>query len=419
MFRFCFVYLGLYCLCTQVITVFGGILTGPTSDLSGARFLRPLVDRVAADVFGLAGPLVHAATASSDRRTDWVLVFVLMMIASAVTVIWSVSARGRTRHPALFTWSRLFLRFALAGQLLLYGVAKIVLAQMPSPPLSTLMTPFGELTPMGVLWSSVGASPAYEVVVGCTETIGGILLLIPATTALGALVSSVALTQVFVLNMTYDVPVKIMSCHLLVIGVFLLAPDLRRLADVLLSLRAVEPVRRAPIFGSRRANACFVVAQISLALWMAIPIVQSGIDSRDTHGDTRDKPALYGMWEVESFSADGRTVPLSVTEDKLWRRVFFEYAGEMKYQRMDDAFGIYLAAVDMDSHMIELRRYGNSGQSSTLAIALLDGDRLRMSGVLEGQGVAITLRKVDTSDLPLKGRGFHWVQDYPYNPDSR
>ncbi|GGL46769.1 hypothetical protein GCM10011588_72050 [Nocardia jinanensis] len=42
---------------------------------------------------------------------------------------------------------------------------------------------------------------------------------------------------------------------------------------------------------------------------------------------------------------------------------------------------------------------------------------LRIS--LEGQGVTITLRKADTSDLPLKGRGFHWVQDYPYNPDSR
>ena len=76
---------------------------------------------------------------------------------------------------------------------------------------------------MGVLWSSIGSSPAYESFAGCAELLGGILLIVPRTTTLGALVCLADMTQVFMLNMTYDVPVKLLSFHLILLSLFLLA----------------------------------------------------------------------------------------------------------------------------------------------------------------------------------------------------
>jgi hypothetical protein len=106
---------------------------------------------------------------------------------------------------------------------------KAVPLQMPFPFLTRLVEAYGNFSPMGNLWAFVGASRPYESFVGCAEMLGGLLLIVPRTTILGALVSLADLTQVFVLNMTYDVPVKLLSFHLLLMALFLLAPDLRRL----------------------------------------------------------------------------------------------------------------------------------------------------------------------------------------------
>jgi UPF0716 family protein affecting phage T7 exclusion len=59
---------------------------------------------------------------------------------------------------------------------------------------------------MGVLWASMGSAPAYEIFTGCAEVVGGLLLIVPRTVTLGALISLAAMILLFVLNMTYDVP---------------------------------------------------------------------------------------------------------------------------------------------------------------------------------------------------------------------
>jgi hypothetical protein len=43
-----------------------------------------------------------------------------------------------------------------------------------------------------VLWASIAASRSYEVFTGCVELLGGILLFIPATAPLGAIISLAA-----------------------------------------------------------------------------------------------------------------------------------------------------------------------------------------------------------------------------------
>jgi hypothetical protein len=66
----------------------------------------------------------------------------------------------------------------------------------------------------------------------------GFLLIFPRTTMLGALVGLADMIQVFMLNMTYDVCVKTTSFHLLLLSLFLLAPDLPRLFTFFFALAA-------------------------------------------------------------------------------------------------------------------------------------------------------------------------------------
>ena len=109
--------------------------------------------------------------------------------------------------------------------------------------------------------------------------------------------------QVFMLNMTYDVPVKLFAFHLILLSCFLLAPDLQRLANVLLLNRATAPVPAAQLFRSVRANRIAWIAQILLGLWLVdleCPRGSTGLEIYRGQGVRRS--AFYGIWEVNQMS---------------------------------------------------------------------------------------------------------------------
>jgi hypothetical protein len=104
--------------------------------------------------------------------------------------------------------------------------------QMPFV-LNRLVEPYGNFSPTGALWAQVGISQPYQMLLGAAEVLGGQLLLLPRTAAVGALVCAFDLTQVFILNMTHDIRLKSVSSQLLLLSLFLLAPYARRLFVVL------------------------------------------------------------------------------------------------------------------------------------------------------------------------------------------
>src|SRR5581483_8092524 len=185
-----------------------------------------------------------------------------LAVALAAAGIWSVMDQRRTNYNKLYDWFRIFVRFALAGQLFVYGLVKIAPMQMRFPALVQLLTPFGNFSPMGVLWSSIGASPAYEKFVGSAELLAGVLLVVPATSMLGALICLIDMVEVFTLNMTYDVPVKLFSFHLLLMAAFLLVPARLRLVRLCFLDCAVGPSITRKLFADRRANRIATATQI-------------------------------------------------------------------------------------------------------------------------------------------------------------
>jgi len=247
-FRFCVIYFGLYCLSNQILVSLFPIQKLNLPELDTLWPLRPIVMWTAAHVFRIAHPLIYTGSGSGDKTFDWVLSFCLLVFAAAATVVWSVLDRKRENYIAMHKWFRVFLRFALASQMLAYGMAKVVPLQMAFPYLAKLLEPFGNFSPMGVLWSSIGASPGYEILAGSAETLGGILLIFPRTIMFGALICLVDMIQVFMLNMTYDVPVKLFSFHLILMSLLLLAPEFSRLANFLFLNRAVEPSAQPELF---------------------------------------------------------------------------------------------------------------------------------------------------------------------------
>lgn len=183
-FRFSFVFLGLF------VLYFSPIWLQYLLFMKGAS---PLV-LGGMHIFRMAHP--PSTSAGYDGSYYWVEAFCALVIAVIATVIWSVLDRRRESYVTLYKWFRLAIRFALAALLFAYGVFKVLPAQMPFPNLFELVRPFGHFLPIQVLWTYMGSGPAYEIFAGCAEVLGGVLLLFPRTTTLGALICLADLTNV-------------------------------------------------------------------------------------------------------------------------------------------------------------------------------------------------------------------------------
>lgn len=414
--RFAVVYCVLFCvLIGQILFAFAGVVYDLLPDQAPIWPLlqsTPLLEWVGRTVFG-AETVFRPDSGSGDQAAIWVLMFCLLVVSAVVALLWSVLDRRRTAYPRLSAWFLTGLRWCLAGQMLFYGIAKAIPTQMPPPPLSALLQPFGELSPMSVLWLQVGSSPVYEILLGTAELLGGLLLLVPRTATLGALLSLVSMAQVFVLNMTFDVPVKILSFHLMVFSLILLAPQLRRFLDFFVLARPADPAVQPPLFTGQRANRYAGIAQAVLGVWLVAGIVQIGWSSWDEFGGGMPKPPLYGMWEVTEFRVDGQPVAPLLTDETRWRRVVVEMPGAVTLQAMDGRLVTVPATVDPAARTVTMPTAGPDSPPTVFTYDGPESGRLRFDGDLDGRAAVIEMRAVDPGEFRLNGPRFHWVQDYP------
>lgn len=318
-----------------------------------------------------------------------------LVIAAFATAVWSVLDRRRLQYTRLHQIFRYLLRFMLATIMIHYGVLKIIPVQMTSPlPLGALTQPLGDLTRMRLLWLFTGASSSYETLVGCAELLGAALLLLPRTTLLGGLICAANLSMVVVLNFCYDVHVKLISLHLLVMALLLVAPDVPRLANVFLFNRATEPARTPPLFTNRWLNQA---PQLLLLVFGLYTIVAGFRESWERYKPFHPlRPPLYGVWNVEELAIDGREVPPSA---ERWRRVTFGKPSQLRVENMIDQYESYKLTLNLKDRTMVL-----SGPRPASFSILPGEDEMTLEGTLDGHPTRVKLRK-----MALISKPFHWI----------
>jgi hypothetical protein len=381
--------------------------------------MRQLTLWTAAHLFHV--PATLHPTGAGDTAYDWVETFCILLIAVIATAVWSLFDRHSESYVTLHKWFRIFLRFTLAALMFFYASIKIFPIQMFYPPLAKLVEPYGNFSPMSVLWFSVGAAPAYEISTGCAELLGGLLLILPVTTTLGALVCVADLAMIFTLNMSYDVAVKLFSFHLLLIALFLVAPDCRRLISFFMTNRPTPPSTQPRLLRTARANRIALAVQLTFGLYLAIMNLNTGRQIWYTSGGGSPKPELYGIWNVDKMTIDGQLHPLLLTDVQRWHRMIFELYGDVEIQGMDDSVLNFTSSEK--TGVLDLRdtgpipQFGYSGRpglSGSFAMARPTPDQLTLDGSMGGHPIHAELKRVDLRKFTLVNRGFHWINEYPF-----
>ena len=422
-FRFGVVYLTLFALATQIS---GSVFPNPWFTYRGLGRLWPMRDIThwtARTVFGIDMPLDDVS--GGETVFFWIQWSWVIAAAVAIAVVWTLLALGaearsakadrRRTYESWRPWMRLTLRLVLAASLLEYGMTKVIPTQFPAPPLTTLVTPVGEMTLSALLWTTIGSAPAYQTITGCIEVLAGVLLLLPRTAALGALLGLVSLLQVLLLNLTFDIGVKLVTMHLIAMALILLAPEMRSLASVLIRLKPGSTVGRSVESGFSRIERRAAILPIALGVYLLGVQTYLNWNFWQVGGGGRPKSVLYGIWDVERLSVNGETAPAELNDyDRRWRRVIFDAPDELVVQRTDDSFARYGASFDRERGTIALTKGGGRTWASQWTFDRTADDRLTLNGEMDGHRIVAQLRLIDPSAFPLLNSSFRWIR--PHDP---
>ena len=406
-FRFACVYLVLYSFPWPI-----GLIPG-TQRLSDAysKIWELFIPWLGKSVFHLENVPV-ANTGSGDTLFSYLTLGCMVVLSVALTALWTVLARPK-QHEVLGHWLRVYVRYVLASVMLAYGMSKVFKSQFPEPSALRLMQPYGDSSPMALLWTFMGFSTPYTFFVGFAEVLGGFLLLFRRTTMLGALVVLAVMSNVVMLNFCYDVPVKLYSVHLWLMAAFILLPDVPRLVDFFLRNRPTLPATLTP-HGSRSAARLRLAGKVILAGYILFSATKTGYESWREYGDGRARNPLDGAYDVVELRINQTPVPETASPPQRWRRVGISTRGRLTIRHMDDSTQRY--RLENDSKASAFRVWPDTSTvKTTLAYHWADSTHLELHGALEGDSVSARLQKIPTTQFALLNRGFHWVSEVPYN----
>ena len=376
---------------------------------------QKLVPWTAQHILHISQPVALTFTGSGDTTYFYVRTLCLLVLALAATIVWSMLDRSRENYQKLHQWLRLYLRLILGSTLLGYGAYKVIPSQFPPMWQWRYLEAYGDSSSMGFLWTFMSASKSYTIFAGSVEMLGGILLFMPRLATLGALVSIGAMTNVFVLNMSYDVPVKLYSLHLLLLSVFLVLPELRRLARFFILNRATEPAPVELHFRRKWIGRSLLAVQLLLGLFFAGSSFYGSYQQLKNFTETaRMKAPLYGAWAVEEFVADGQPRPPLVTDELRWQKVVLENVNIFTAQGMKGQILRMNAKMDFANKSIALTLRTDPKWKGNLTYELPSPDNMIMDGQLSEQKVHMRLHRTDSKYL-LNTRGFHWINEFPFN----
>lgn len=370
----------------------------------------------AANVLHFPYSITVFTNGSGDTTYDYLVLLFCVFIAFLGSAVWSVVNRKPCNYDKLYYWLTAILRFYIGITMFSYGMVKIIKLQFPYPSLLQLIQPHGNSSPMNLAWTFMGFSQGYNYFTGFAELTCGILLLFRRTSLLGEVIALVVSANIMAINYCFDVPVKILSTMLVVMTLFLLFKDAGRFMNFFILNQAAQPANLRPKrFKRRWQNRLLITIKFILIGYVVLSVFENCFYRGKYAGDAAPKPALYGIYETVSYIQNGDTLAPLTTDTTRWRRLVVPFRNFSRVYLMNDSTRNYAFEPDTFRKTITMYKYADTTKKYKLTYTLQKPDMLTIKGKLMGDSVNISLKRFDEQQFLLTRRGFHWVNEYPFN----
>jgi len=350
-----------------------------------------------------------------DSKYDYSRFLLIGILSFLLALIWGL-LKGRFQRIRVKTWIITILRYHVGLTMILYGLSKVLVLQFGEMDLLNLENKMGSYTGMGFLWRFMSYSPFYTQVTGYVEVIGGILLLFRGTTFLGSLISFIAMVNVVVIDIGYDVSVKMFAIHLLLMVFVLVAYNTRRILQFSLNRTHIVPVKYESLIPSRYRKLQYGLKAAILIYFTISQFYFQGkrIDRRNTENEA---PSLSSVYFVKDQTANG--IPLSDDEfpqELKWETLFINGSSYLKNSMViENAKGnrrYFSTKTDTINKTITFYPLRGSGEeSNTFTYQKLDGKQVRFEGIYQGDTLSITTESKAKEDYRLMNNKIKWIRD--------
>jgi hypothetical protein len=375
--------------------------------------LNKFIPWLGAHVYGITDEITIKITGSGDTLFDYLVVLTAFLISILASILWSVLDRKRSNYIKLYYWLTVAVRYYVGLMLISYGMVKVIQLQFPYPGLYRLVSTYGESSPMGLAWTFLGFSKGYNLFMGIAEILAG-LLLFRRTMTFGAIITLMTAMNVMAVNYFYDVPVKILSTHLVLMTLFLLSRDIKRLTLFFFTNThaKLDIIKRPQL--KKGVNIAINSFKVLLIGYVLIYGLMGAIQSEKMYGSKAPKTDLYGLYEVTDFVINGDTIT-NYKNEKLWKSIVFQWEGSMQIRDFRNRKEYYGIEKDSLQDKLKLTSWSDNTKSYFLNYKKIDSTGLDFNFIFKGDTIYGSSKRLDEKDFLLTTRGFHWVSEYPFN----
>jgi hypothetical protein len=390
--------------------IFLGLLIMPILSLVGEDFYP----WVGSAILQLPEPITVFPNGSGDTTYNYVEVLTCFVLGFLGASIWSIFNKKQNNYDTLMHWFLIFCRYYVAASLIGYGYAKVFYSQFQPPTLWKLVQPLGESSPMGLAWTFIGFSKSYTVFSGYAEFVGGVLLLFRRTSALGALIGFVVMSNVMLMNYCYDIPVKLYSTQLVILCGVIMYFMGHNIKLGLLKNLATVPIEYKPLFNKKWLKISRIVIKSTMIFYAVIWSGYETYDMTKEYGVDAPKPPLYGLYKPTQFIKNGDTLR-TYSDSAEWKYLVIEYPGMASVRQLNDRNFRLIFDVDTIKKSIALNLQTDTVNKYHISYKQLNDTTLNLNGVFMNDTINFTFYKVNPNTFRLMNRGFHWVNEYPFN----
>lgn len=354
-----------------------------------------------------------------DSTFDYLVYLFVIIVSTVVTIIWSYTGRKTANYSKLFYWLLVMLRYFTSFTMILFGASKVCRVQFPAPTIGRLMERVGDMSPMGLAWTYMSYSHWFNYFTGCTELLCAGLLLFRRTTRLGATVGVVLLVNIVAINFCFDVCVKISSTTLLLMCFFMLIPDCKRFISFFLRNGEVQPADLTPHrFAVKWKNAALTAIKyvlIVFTLYWYYNLMLEQVATYGYGGNDAKRPPLYGLYQVETFIKNSDTLKPLATDTTRWSKFWISRPGGAAVKLMNDTVVGYSFKPDTLKHTITANTYADTVNKFQLHYTIQQPNVMILQGRWKQDSIYVRMHKIDLNSFRLIGRGFHMINELPYN----
>ena len=357
---------------------------------------------------------------SGDTSYGWAQFFTYLILSFTTALIWTlIDSKSKNNAKILFFIQNL-LRYYLGLVAFMYGTIKIFVQQMGFPTLSQLATPLGDFLPMRFSWLFVGYSAPYQIYSGVAEVIVGLLLFYRKTVLAGILMGIAVFVNVLMLNLSYDIPVKLFSFQVLCGFIFLAFLSCGRIIAFFFTNDFIKPDTNWDLFLEKKWEKWLRIFAKTTYLFLFFILALYKGYSWNQNTDPVLEPSTFhqSVYQVVDYERSNKSGLVSQPDSLVWKDWVFDSKSYGSLNCQDTALfriryhrGFYNCKIDTIKQTIAFRRMSaDTIPKFTLNYYISSKDELKLWGKIKDDSIKIKLKNTHRH-FQLAEKQFHWLSE--------